>query len=276
MGKLSDEEIRQIVQKTTLLQKFGEQSNSRKPEDANKEIQSLYEITDDLGIPRRFVYEAYVEQSGIPIHEPMVIDNHDFNSTEVVGFARGTIDKELFNELKGQAEYHFNTLGTVTRRRNKIIWKARPVGPSKFIASANSPEIEFEQLDGNTKIKVSQSLKTLNKFYLPAAAAAFGAFMLFAGAIFGQFNNDVAPPLIVSAIILAGTFFYSRFINSRKKKRKKDLQGFTETLQGKIERHLKSTIDAKAQEKESGQIEIPENEYEEEDVKEDSRSKIKE
>lgn len=264
MGKLSDEQIRQIVQKATLLQKFGEQGTSKKTDDANDEIQSLYEITDDLGIPRRFVYEAYVEQSGIPIHEPIVIDNHDFNSTEVAGFAKGTIDKELFNELKGQAEYHFNTLGTVTRRRNKIIWKAKPVGPSKFIASSNSPEITFEQIDGNTKIIVGQSLKTLNKLYLPGIAAAFGGFMLFAGTIFGQTGNEVAPPLIVSLLILTGSVFYARFVNNRKKKRKKDLQGFTEILQGKIERHLKSTINTKTRQKERGQIGIPENEYEEE------------
>ena len=277
MGKLSDVEIRQIVQKATLLQKLGEQSTSARPEGANEEIKSLYEITDDLGIPRRFVYEAYIEQSGIPVQEPMVIDNHDFNSTEVVGFAKGTVDKELFTELKGQAEYHFNTLGTVTRRRNKIIWKAKPVGPSKFIASASSPEVQFERIEGSTKITVTQSLKTLNKFYLPAVASTFGAFMLFSGAIFGEFGNDTAPPLIVSALLLAGTFLYTRFVNGRKKKRKKNLQEFTETLQGKIERHLKSTIDSwTAGKKERSKIEIPENEYEEKHIDSDARSKVNE
>lgn len=277
MGKLSDDEIRQIVQKATLLQKYGEQSSSGKATDTNEEIQSLYEITDEIGIPRKFAYEAYMELGGIPVQEPMVIDNHDFNSTSVVGYARGTVDKELFDELKGQAEYHFNTLGKVTRRRNKYIWKAKPVGPSKFIASANSPEIELEQIDGNTKVTVSQSLKTLNKLYLPGIAVAFGGFMLFAGTIFGQTGNEVAPPLIVSLLILTASVFYARFINSRKKKRKKDLQELSETLLGKIERHLKSTIQSKEmeQEEEKGQIDIPENEYEEESVEKDSRTRIK-
>ncbi len=277
MGKLSDDEIRQIVQKATLLQKYGEQSSPGKATDTDEEIQSLYEITDDLGIPRKFVYEAYMEAGGIPVQEPMVIDNHDFNSTKVVGYASGTLDKELFNELKGQAEYHFNTLGKVSRRRNKFIWKAKPVGPSKFIASASSPEIEFEQIDGNTKVTVSQSLKTLNKLYLPGIAVAFGGFMLFAGTIFGQTGNEVAPPLIVSLLILTGSVFYARFINKRKKKRKKDLQELTETLLGKIERHLKSTILSRAEEQkgEKEEIEIPENEYEEDSVEKDSRSRIR-
>jgi hypothetical protein len=277
MGKFSDHEIRKIVQKATLLQKYGEQSSPGKASDANEEIQSLYEITDELGIPRNFAYEAYMELGGIPVQEPMVIDNHDFNSTSVVGYARGTVNKELFNELKGRAEYHFNTLGKVTRRRNKYIWKARPVGPSKFIASSNSPEIEFEQIDGNTKVTVSQSLKTLNKLYLPGIAVAFGGFMLFAGTIFGQTGSEVAPPLIVSLLILTASVFYARFINTRKKKRKKDLQELSETLSGKIERRLKSTIPSKGRDREEkkGQIEIPENENEEESVEKDSRLRIK-
>ncbi|MGN8226716.1 TMEM14 family protein [Gracilimonas sp. BCB1] len=277
MGKLSDNEIRQIVQKATLLQKYGEQSSPDITAPSNNKMQSLLEITDELGIPRKFVYEAYVELEGVPVQEAMVIDNHDFNSTKVVGYAKGSVDKELFNELKSQAEYHFNSLGKVSRRRNKYIWKAKPVGPSKFIASANSPEIEFEQVDGNTKITVSQSLKTLNKLYLPGIAVAFGGFMLFAGTIFGQTGNEVAPPLIVSLLILTASVFYTRFINSRKKKRKKDLQELAEILSGKIERHFKSAIFSKdaGQEEEKGEIEIPENEYEEESVEKDSRPRIK-
>ncbi|WP_421773062.1 hypothetical protein [Gracilimonas sp.] len=279
MGKLSDDEIRHIVQKATFLQKHGERTPLGKATASNEEIQALYEITDELGIPRKFAYEAYIELGGIPVQEPMVIDNHDFNSTKVVGYARGTIDKGLFNELKGQAEFHFNTMGKVSQRRNKYIWKAKPVGPSKFIASSNSPEIEFEKIDGNTKVIVSQSLKTLNKLYLPGIAVAFGGFMLFAGTIFGQTGSEVAPPLIVSLLILTASVFYTRFINGRKKKRKKDLQELTETLLGKIERHLKSTILTKEVEQEQGdekgQIEIPENEYEEESVENDSRSRIK-
>jgi hypothetical protein len=276
MGKLSDDEIRQIVQKASLLEKFGEEGSSKKQSDSNDEIDSLYKITDDIGIPRRFVYEAYIERAGIPVHEPLVIDNNDFNSTEVVGFAKGSLDKELFNELKGQVEYYFNTLGTVTRRRNKTIWKAKPVGPSKLIASSNSPEVEFEQVDGSTKIKVSQSLKTLNKLYLPSIAAALGGFMMYAAVIFERAGNDAAPMLIISTLILTGAFLYTRFVNSRKKKRKKNLQELVETLQGKIERHLKSTIDKSVDEKNSAQIEIPENEYHEEDVDMKSRSKINE
>ncbi len=276
MGKLTDAQIRQIIQKASLLQKFNEGSSSYNPEDSSRGTDQLFEITDDLGIPRKFVHEAYIESIGVPVQEPLVIDNNDFNSTEVVGFAHGHIDSELFNELQAQIEYHFNTRGKVTHRRNKVIWKAKPVGPSKFIASINSPKVEFEQLDGNTKIRITQSLKTTNKLYLPAIAATFGGLLLFGGATFGEFGNDVAPPMIVSLFIFAGAFLYSRFVNGRKSKKKKNLQELTETLQGKMERHSKAIATPPENEANSGEIEIPEDDYEDEDSGIPSRAKQKE
>ena len=276
MGNLSDDEIRKIVQKASLLEKFGEASPSKNLQDFNDDVKSLYEITDEIGISRQYVYEAYLEESGIPVQEPLVIDNNDFNSTEVVGFANGIVDKQLFNELKGQAEYHFNTMGSVTRRKDKIIWKAKPVGPSRLIASSNSPEVEFENVGGNTRIKVSQSLKTLNKLYIPGIAAGFAGFMMFAGVVFGQGGNDIGPMAIFSGIFLLSSFLYSRFVNGRRKKRKKNLQEFVETLQGKIERHFKSTINTPSTETNTSQIEIPEDEYEGSGIELKSNAKIKE
>lgn len=276
MGKLTDAQIRQIIQKASLLQKFKEGSSSYNPEDPSSEIDRLFEITDDLGIPRKFVHEAYVESTGIPVQEPLIIDNNDFNSAEVVGFAHGHIDSELFNELQAQIEYHFNTRGKVTHRRNKVIWKAKPVGPSKFIASINSPKVEFEQVGGNTKIGVTQSLKTLNKLFLPVIAAAFGGLMLFSGAIFGDVGNDAPSMIIVSLLIFATSFLFARFVKGRKGKKKKDLKELTETLQGKIERHSKAVATLPENEANSGEIEIPDDEYEQDTAEGFSKSKTKE
>lgn len=276
MGKLTDGQIRQIIQKASLLQKFEEGSSSYKPTDESEETERLFEISDELGIPRKFVFEAYLESNGIPVQEPLVIDNNDFSSTEVIGFAHGAIDPGLFNELQAQIEYHFNTRGKISHRRNKVIWKAKPVGPSKFIALSNSPEVEFEQVEGSTKIRVTQSFKTLNKLYLPAIAAAFGGFMMFSGAAFGEFGNDVAPPMIVSLLILTGSFLYARFVKGRKNKKKKNLQELTETLQGKIERHSKAAANHQEKETHSRDIEIPENEYKSDIIDKISSPKVKE
>ncbi len=275
MHKLSDSEIRQIVKKATLLQKFGSENHSSKTGRDNPEMRALYDITDELGLPRKYVYEAYIERAGIPIQEPFVIDNQDFNSTEIVGFAKGTIDKELLNELKAEIEYHFNTLGTITHRRDKKVWKAKPVGPSKLIASSNSPEVEFEHIGNSTKINVHQSLKTLNKLYLPAIATAFGGFMLFAAVLFNRTGNDVAPPLIISMLIFLASGLYTRFVNGRRKKRKKNLQHLTETLQEIIERRLKSSVQQEKQFSASAQIEIPEYESKSEEAGQEAGSSKK-
>lgn len=276
MGKLSDTVIRNIVQKATLLRKFKESNSSFSPSEANSELKKLFEITDDLGLPRNVVYEAFLEYNGVPVTEPIVVDTLDFNSAKVIGFSNGKIDKELLHELKSHMEYHFNTMGNISQRRNKIIWQAKPSGISRLFASSNSPKVEFEQIDNSTKISISKSLKTFNKLYLPAIAAAFGGFMLFAGSLFGEFGNDVAPPMIVSLLILTGSYLYTRFVKGRKDKQKKDLQELTETLQGKVERHFKATVTHTKKDTNSGDIEIPENEYEEEHTEVPSRAKIKE
>ncbi|MDR9418286.1 hypothetical protein [Gracilimonas sp.] len=266
MGKLTEDEIRAIVQKATLLQKFGESGSSVNRTQSNQELKSLYEITDNLDIPREYVHEAYLEQTGIPISEAFVVDNNDFSSTEIVGFAKGDIDKNLLKELRNQIEFHFNTVGEISYRKNKIVWKAKAVGPSKFIATVNSPEVEFKKVDGNVKIKVTQSLKTVNKLYLPAIAGGIGGFMFLTAIMFGVIDNDIGPALLMSALILTASFFFARFINGRKQKRKKNLLELSETLQGKIERHLKATTKNKDIEEKSPEIEIPENEYDEERV----------
>lgn len=277
MSKLSEQDIRQIIQKASLLQKFGESSSSINLSKANTEISQLFEITDELDIPREYVLEAYNEATGIPVHEPIVVDNHDFNNTEIIGFAHGNIDRALLSELKSHVEYHFNTLGNVSQRRDKVIWKAKPVGPSKFMATSNSPEVEFEKVDGSTRIKVKQSLKTLNKLYLPAVAAAFGGFMLFASVLFDLVGNDTPPAVIFSGLILLATVFYTKFVNNRKRKRKENLQELTETLQSKIERHLKSTTHSV--DEDTGRIQVPEDEFkfgrDQEKIEADNKGKLK-
>jgi len=277
MGKLTDGEIRNIVQKASLLKKFGELVSAKSSEKPEQEVEQLFEITDELGLPRKYVYEAYLEHSGVPVHEPFLADTMDYNSAKAMGFAHGTLDKKLLNEMKNHTEYHFNTMGTMYHRCNKVVWKAKTSGVSRLIASASSPEIEFEQVDGSTKITVSQSLKTHNKLYLPSILAGFGGFLLLAAVIFElPGNNEIAPMLLVSALIIITSLFFARFVNNKAKKKKKNLLELTETLQGKIERHSKASKTAK--DEVTGEINLPEteDEMEELDITASTKSKAKE
>jgi hypothetical protein len=204
-----------------------------------------------------------------------VVDTNNFNTAEIVGFAHGSINKNLVSELKGQIEFHFNTLGEISHRRTKTVWKAKPVGPAKLFASSTSSEVEFEQVDGSTKITVKQSLKTLNKLYLPGLLTGFGGFLLLAAIIFDRTGNDTAPALIFSAIIIAASLAFAQFVKGRKAKKKTNLKELTETLQGKIERHFKANAIDQEKDASSDKIMLPENEYEKDNVDGISKSKMK-
>lgn len=274
MGKLSEEEIRRIVQKASLLQKFGEGSTSIEPDTSRSALKELYAITDDLGLPRKFVYEAYVDKEGIPVQEPVIVDHPDFNTAEVMGFAHGTLDKGLLNELRGQLEYHFNTMGSFTHRRNKIVWKAKPSGISRYIASSSSPEAEFIQHETGTQIRLRQSLKTTHKLYVPNLAMFVVGFMMMAGGMFSQ-GTDSTPLIIIGGMITLASYLFSRFVKNRRNKRKKKLSELTEELQQSIERRLKASTHTNADQ--DLRVEIPESKDEEEEsAPANLRSKLKE
>lgn len=256
MGKLSEQEIRTIVQKASLLQKFQQSSSSINIDPFGEDLSGLYEITDDLNLPRAVVQEAFLELKGIPTSEPIVIDNYNFNSTEVIGFANGRIDQSLFKELKAHIEYHFNTQGKITYRPGKMSWKAMPVGPSRLIASSNSPEIDFEDFNGQTKITVKQSLKTVNKLLLPNMLLGLGAVMLFIVGL-TESNSETAPMLIFSAILSFAAYFFARFVHKRRTKKKEDLKDLTDTLQKIIQRRFNA---AALKDANSPEIVIPEKE----------------
>lgn len=268
MGKLSEVDIRRIVQKASLLQKFGEGSSSIEPDTDDSDLQQLYSLTDDLGIDRTFVYEAYLEQGGIQVQEPILVDHPDFNMAETMGYAKGSLDKGVLNELRGQLEYHFNTMGNFSHRRNKIVWNAKPSGISRYIASSNSPEADFIEHGDGVEIRLRQSLKTTHKLYVPNVILFIIGFMMFAGGVIGQDPTDSTPLMVIGGLFVFGSYLFSRFVANRRNKKKKKLTEITEILQRSIERRLKAKITRPDMEEEhEGRIVIPEEEHEEGEAK---------
>lgn len=232
-----------------------------------------------MNIPRRFVLEAAEEFEGIPVNEPVIVDNNDFKSTEVQGFARGQVDHGLLKELKARIEYHFNTVGEMIHRKNRVTWKARPAGPSKFIASASSPEVSFLSEDNGTRIRVKQSLKTDNKLYLPAVLAAIAGILMITGVLFAESRGDESIFLLFfGTLFIAASAWFSKFVNRRKQKRKSKLADLTGALQQSIERSFKAQMKGDLEEKSAKpEITIPvaegENESELEETKLGNRLK---
>ncbi|MEP1306456.1 MAG: hypothetical protein ABJK11_05280 [Balneola sp.] len=254
MATLKEDEIRRIVNRATMFQKFYGASTQQPVAKLEKEYSNVFEITDSLNLDRAFVCEALLEYQGIPVEEPVILDA-GFNNAAILGFSSGDFNTDTLKELRAQIEYHFNTVGEIKHRKNKTSWKAMPKGLSRFISSQNSPQVDLE-LSGNAlKITAKQSLKSFNKLYFPAIAGVFASIMFFAGAVFGQMGNEGEVGVIMSVIFASLSFLYARFMNKRKQKRKNHLVDLVERLQQILERRQKVSFS------DSQNISIPDNEY---------------
>ncbi len=241
MGKLTNDEIKEIIKRASILQKFHEQSLGARNSLHHDENDPIYEVGDSLNIKRHFIREALLEYEGIVIDEPVMVDNNSDTQVEILGYANGPLDGSSLNEIRAQLEYHFNTVGTISRRKGNIYWKAKPAFPSKLFEITRSPEFEIQEKNGRVKLTMRQSLKTVNKIYLPPLAFALGGFMMIAAVIFDSVpGNEAAPMFIVGGMFLAGSFAFSRFVRSIKRRKKRKLLELVETIQQGLERRFRA------------------------------------
>ncbi len=241
MGKLTNDEIKEIIKRASILQKFHEQSLSLNQELSKNQEDPVFEIGESLNIKRHFIQEALMEYEGITIEEPVMIDNDSDTQVEILGYANGSVDGSTLNEIRAQLEYHFNTVGSLSRRKGNIYWKAKPAFPAKLLEITRSPELEISEKNGRIKLTMRQSLKTVNKLYLPPLAFTLGGFMMIAALIFDSVpGNETAPMLIVGSMLIAGSYGFSRFVKSIKRRKKKKLLELIETIQQGLERRFRA------------------------------------
>ena len=271
MGKLTEEELKRIIKRASVLQHFHDQSPIKHSPFTEDDYEDLYEIARNLDIKPHFIKEALLEYEGFPVDDPVFLETDNSHQVDIRAQANGGLDGALLNELKAQLEYHFNTMGKLSRRKNRVLWKASPSVPARFFAVNNSPELEIIEKPGRMEFRLKQSLKTYNKFYLPAIGATFAAFMLFAAVVFGEAGNDEAPMLVMSGVFLAGSFFYSRFIRSRKMKKKNKLFDLMEVIQQIAERKFRAGS-MKEKQREKPPVSIPD--LEDIEVKNDEEIEI--
>lgn len=238
MANLTEEEIGRIVRRARMFQKFYGVSGYNSSSNFESEYPDVYEITDSLNLNRASVTEAILEFRGIPVEEPFILDA-GFNNAKVLGFANGNVDTETLKELKAQIEYHFDISGEIKHRKNKTIWQAKPNGFSRMLASRNSLEVSFDQTATSIRIQANQSMKTVNKFYAPAAIGVLVAIVFLGASMFGRMNDEVLG-VIMAVIFGFGSFLYSRFMKGRKQKRKNKLVDLVERLQQIVERRRKA------------------------------------
>lgn len=270
MGKLSESEVKEIIQKANLLKRFKESSSSVVVEKSNTELERIFEITDDMGLDRSLVYEAYLEFESVSTSEPLILDTQNFGTTESFGMAAGKISPELLSELKAHLEYHFNNKGEMVNRKDKFIWKARPGGLSRIFSSSSNIEVQFQSEGNNTKIFSKRSMSTINKFFAIPILGTLAGLLFISGSMFTRSNSDAIPFLIIGTLITLFSAGVAKFIFGRRKKFKHNLKDLTESLQGIIERKFKASFQ---QNSFSPKISILDQE--EEEVKTGSRNSLR-
>lgn len=287
MGRLTEQQIKSIISKASYLHHASgaaRESGSREASIQEDTFSEVFEITDEMGIDSRHVIRAVTEMGGVATEEPVTLDTQDFGKAEVMGTASGELTQDMMKEIRARIEYHFNTVGKITRRKNRLVWKAAPSGLSKLISASSSPEVELKTTGPGVQIRVRQSMKTFNKLYIPSVLSAFGGFMFYAAIIFGQASNgDEAPMLVVGSLFLLASFLYTRFINSRRSKKKAKLADLTESIQQIIERdfaaraHETAFTPAESESEMSPELSISEGEdfIQEEDIQARSKSRSK-
>ena len=275
MATLSEDEIKQIIRRASILQKYQEQSPNQHFADSKNPNEEILEIGESIGIQRQYMQEALFELTGAPTEDPVQIDTGKEYLVEILAHANGTIDSALLNELRAQIEYHFDNVGTISRRKGNLYWNIKPAFPRKLFEITNSPQVVLSERNGRVKISISQSLKTINKFYAPAIAATLGAFLMITALMFNEGGNDTEPMMVFSGIFLTSSFFYSRFLKNKKLKRKKKLVELAETLQQIIERRFRA---GRASQKETSRIVLEDlddlNETEEINVSQRNKANI--
>ncbi len=241
MGRLTNDELKQIIKRASILQRYHEQSLSGSQVSEPEDIEPIFEIGHNIDIKRHFIKQALLEYEGIPIDEPVIVDTQSFTEAEIQGYANGPIDGALLNEIRAQLEYHFNTIGAVSRRKGNIYWNAKPAFPAKLFATTRSPELEVkEEASGRIKLTLRQNLKTYNKLFLPAIGFSFGGFMMLAALMYDVAGNDTGPMFIFGSLFILGSIGFARFVRSRKLKKKRKLKELVETIQQIMERRFRA------------------------------------
>ncbi|MFV1884133.1 MAG: hypothetical protein ACMZ7B_06585 [Balneola sp.] len=255
MGKLTEEDIRRIIKRASVFQKFEAQAPANVQPFLDDDFETLYELADNLNIDRRHINSAIQESVGFEIEEPVSLDTGSSSEFKISGRSNGALDGASLNEIRAHLEYHFNTVGKISRRGKRVFWKANPSGFSRLFSITNSPEVQLYQNGNQVEIELNQNLSTLNKLLIPPFLAVIGAIFMLTAVVYGQVDGDGNVPMTIISLLFFGLgFIANRFVRRRKQKRKNALKDLVATIQQTIERNF---LASKTPSKEKRRIKIP-------------------
>lgn len=255
MGLYNEQDIKAILNRAIQLQQRSSGAESISESSEKLSLEEIEEIAKDAGVYPDFVREAALEYEGIPVEKPLFIDTGDRSKIELLGYAKGKLDKRTWAELRSIIEYHFDSPGKVKKHLHSIIWRAQPQGILKYLHSRKSPVVEISSSANKSTIKIKKSLKTHNKLLWPAYAALGGAAMLLAVAMM-----EAPEALVFSAVLLVVAKGFHYWAKNKIKKVREQLIDTMEQLQTIITRRFSASEKVDSKEMQKPVLNIPEEE----------------
>ena len=246
----NEKDIHTILKRAIQLQgeKDGFLGSSGSTEDLS--LEEIEQIARESGVSAEFVRQAVIEYDGVPVDEPLLIDTGNRRIAEILGFAKGDINKKTWTELVAEIEKQLNTKGSVKRRPDRLTWVEDVKGIKKFFPLSTPARVDISLKSGQRSIRLLKKLP-VQIFLRGISLFGFGmAAFLMSMILSGQANRwDVTPFIIFSVLFAFGGFgvwkLGERFRDNTKQ-RYKDL---VESLQTIVTRNHQAADAQKPSEK---------------------------
>ena len=197
-------------------------------------IDEIEKIAIESGVSAEFVRQAVIEFNGVPVDEPLMIDTGNRRVVEILGFAKGEINKKTWTEVIAEIEDQLNARGYVKRRPDRLTWVEEIRGIKRLYPFSNPSRVDISLKSGQRSIRL---LKKLPKQIILRGISLFGFGMaaFFLSLIMsGQAGSSQTPPyLILTALsALSGLGFWklAEKLRERTKQRYKDLVESLQTI----------------------------------------------
>lgn len=245
-----EKDINTILKRAIQLQgeKEGFLGSSGSGEDLS--LEEIEDIARESGVSPEFVRQAVLEYDGVPVDEPLLIDTGNRRVTEILGFAKGEVDKKTWTELIAEIEKQLNTRGSVKRRPDRLTWIEDVRGIKKLFPFSAPAKVDISLKSGQRSIRLLKKLP-MQIFLRGTSIMGFGAAaFLISHILSGQSGAYAVPPyLIMSALFTLGgigVWKLAERFRDRTKQRYKDL---VESLQTIVIRNHKASDNYSSSEK---------------------------
>jgi len=228
-------------------------------------LKEIEEIARESGVSAEFVRQAVIEYDGVPVEEPLLIDTGNRRLIEILGFAKGDINKKTWTEVIAEIEKQLNTKGSVKRRPDRLTWVEDVRGIKKFLPLSAPARVDISLKSGQRSIRLLKKLPA--QFFLRGTSLlGFGASVFLLSLLLsGNVTRFNISPSIIFAVLFAiagmGSWKLAESFRERTKQRYKDL---VESLQTIVTRNHQASDTYTSTEK------VIETDFEEKEITEET------